>query len=312
MSGAAADGSYGGREGPRVVRFETADGAPLEGSVFEPAGTPRASVLVNSAMAVRRDYYGAFAAHLAMEGFRVLTYDYRGIGGSRPASLRGFRAEAHDWGERDAAAALDRLASETDPGPLLLVGHSIGGQIAGLMPNRERLAGLLLVAAQSGDWRLWPFPDKLAMAALWHVALPVVVGLAGYAPGRLGLGQDVPAGVVLEWARWGRRRGYLLGGDGARWRDGFRSVRAPIVALGFTDDRYAPERTIDGLLQLYESAPREHRRIRPSDAGARRIGHFGFFRPAFRDTLWRQAAAWLTAAAGTVTPPSSSARATPS
>jgi predicted alpha/beta hydrolase len=33
--------------------------------------------------------------------------------------------------------------------------------------------------------------------------------------------------------------------------------------------------------------------IRPDDAGAARIGHFGFFRPEHRDTLWRDAAKWL-------------------
>jgi len=31
----------------------------------------------------------------------------------------------------------------------------------------------------------------------------------------------------------------------------------------------------------------------PRELGAERIGHFGFFREQFRDTLWRDAADWL-------------------
>jgi predicted alpha/beta hydrolase len=35
----------------------------------------------------------------------------------------------------------------------------------------------------------------------------------------------------------------------------------------------------------------------PRAIGARSIGHFGFFRSEHRDTLWRDAAAWLAGSA---------------
>ena len=278
--------------GAREIRFDAADGFSLAGSLFAPAGDVRASVLLNPAMAVRREYYAPFAAFLAEEGFRVLTYDYRGIGGSRPASLRGFAATAHGWGEDDATAALDRLAQEDPAAPLLLVGHSIGGQLVGLMKNHERLRALFLIAAQSGDWRHWPMPGRLAMIAVWYALLPVGVTLAGY----------VPAGVALEWARWGRRRDYLLGGDGAAWRERYRAVRAPMLGVSIADDTYAPRPTVEALLAFYENAPREHRHIAPADVAAKKIGHFGFFRSSFRDTLWRETAAWLATSSRPGTP----------
>ena len=34
--------------------------------------------------------------------------------------------------------------------------------------------------------------------------------------------------------------------------------------------------------------------ISPAQIGATKIGHFGFFKPEFRDTLWKDAADWLT------------------
>ena len=48
----------------------------------------------------------AFAAYLHAAGCEVLTYDYRGIGGSRPARLlRGFRAGWIEWGSLDFEGA---------------------------------------------------------------------------------------------------------------------------------------------------------------------------------------------------------------
>jgi hypothetical protein len=37
-------------------------------------------------------------------------------------------------------------------------------------------------------------------------------------------------------------------------------------------------------------------RITPKEAGVKAIGHFGFFRPDVRDTLWKPAAQWLVGA----------------
>jgi predicted alpha/beta hydrolase len=73
------------------------DGYPLAATVFTPEGTPHGAVLVASATAVPRKIYRGFASYLAERGFAALTLDYRGIGGSRPPSLRGFRARMRDW-----------------------------------------------------------------------------------------------------------------------------------------------------------------------------------------------------------------------
>jgi predicted alpha/beta hydrolase len=57
--------------------------------------------------------------------------------------------------------------------------------------------------------------------------------------------------------------------------------------------RPSPGRRGAALLQLYPAAPSELKRVTPAEVGAARIGHFGFFREQFRDTLWREAADWL-------------------
>ena len=56
---------------------------------------------------------------------------------------------------------------------------------------------------------------------------------------------------------------------------------------------FAPAGAVQALLDLYPSSRSELKKVRPGDVGAERIGHFGFFRERFRDTLWRDAADWL-------------------
>ena len=75
------------------------DGFPLSATIFQ--GPNRHWTVINSATGVKRAYYHKFAAFLAGKGWSVVIYDYRGIGGSRPKSLRGFEARMRDWGQKD-------------------------------------------------------------------------------------------------------------------------------------------------------------------------------------------------------------------
>ena len=106
------------------------DGRHLAASWFEPpAGAARAVAVVSSAAGVPRGYYRGFAQWLAQRGYAVLTYDYRGIAGSRRGSMRDEPATMADWALLDMSAALAAAQARraTEGLPLLLVGHSFGG-----------------------------------------------------------------------------------------------------------------------------------------------------------------------------------------
>ena len=256
-------------------------------------------MLVAPATGVRRRLYRAFATHLAGAGFDVLTWDWRGTGDSRPATLRGYDASLSAWATRDLVGAIAWGAERTAPGArLLAVGHSFGGQAVGLAPNAHRLAALVTVAAQSGYWRHWPGTSGYRYAALWYIVMPVLTAAFGYFPSsRLGLGEDLPAGVAREWARWCRAPGYL--GDFADATmtgfAGHRAFRAPVLAVSFSDDPFASPRAVDALHREYAAAAVTRRHVRPADVGAREIGHFGFFREGRTPGLWDEVAAWLRA-----------------
>lgn len=274
------------------VEFEAADGLRLGGTLF-PARSPNGrAVVIQAATGVKQEYYARFAAFLSERGFTALTYDYRGIGRSRPRRLRGFRACMRDWAVHDVPAALEFLERTAPGAHLMIVGHSFGGQALGLVPRPERIRAALLVGSQSGYWRHWSALGRSWMWLATHVVLPAATRLFGYFPGsRLGFGEDLPAGVAIEWAGWCRHPHYLVGALQAH--ASFARFGAPLRAYAISDDRFAPPRAVAALLEFYPSARVDIRRVRPADVGARRIGHFGFFRERFRDTLWSEAADWL-------------------
>ena len=271
-----------------------ADGFPLAAtSITPPVGVElRGKVLINPATAVKRGYYLPYGRFLAEHGFRVLTFDYRGIGGSKPETLRGFPATMSQWAREDSSAALTWLEEAAPSLPLSLVGHSFGGQALGLLAGSDRLRTVVTVAAQSGYWGHWPGIYRWAIWGTWHLMIPGLVAVFGYLPAkRLGLFEDLPAGVAREWARWGRNRQYILRDEAHR--AGFRAFDRPTLAYSFSDDLYAPRRSVEALQEAMPAAPWTHRHRKPEDYGVRAVGHFGFFRERFRESLWQESLDWL-------------------
>jgi predicted alpha/beta hydrolase len=262
--------------------------------IFQATAAPRAAVIVPSAMGVGQNYYGRFADWLASQGFLVATFDYRGIGLSAPRSLRGFEIDINDWATEDCAAVIDFVKARLPESPLYWLGHSLGGQLLGLIPNRNRIDRVMTVAAGSGYWRENSWRTKRFVWWLWYVAVPIATRLVGYFPGkRLRKVGDLPRGVIEQWRRWCLSREYVVSAEGDAVRAAYASVRTPMLALSFTDDEMMSARGIRSLHGLYTGAPVEYRRISPADIGVQRIGHFGFFRPQFEQTLWPLVPQWL-------------------
>ena len=281
----------------RTVRVAATDGFSIAATEYEPPGAARAVVVINAATGVRRRYYERFALHLASHGFAVVTYDYRGIGDSAPRRLRGFRASLHEWGELDQPAVLAHAREWQRDRPLTIVGHSVGGQIIGLLRDPERVSRVLMVAAQHNYWGFWPLSRRYVLWGLWHMFMPGMAYALGYFPSsKVGLGEDLPRGIALDWARWCRSPGALveaIGGDAAQR---FARYSGPILALSFDDDKsLAPRRAVEELLRFYTGAEVEHRHVTAASLGVTRVGHFGYFRESVRERGWPIAAEWLGA-----------------
>ena len=277
----------------QACELASTGGAVIAARFHEPPGPPRAAVVIGGAMGVKQDYYAAFAQWLADQGYLVASFDYRGMGDSQRGPLRRLRADLFDW-----TADFDTVIAETlrrsGGAPLFVIGHSLGAQLPGLLAHRDRIAGLVSVAAGSGYWRDNAPQLKRMVLYFWHVLVPVATRLFGYFPGRrLRKVGDLPAGVVMQWRRWCLNPRYHVGAEGAPVREKFEGARFPLVALSITDDELMTERGTQVLVDCYANAPRRVERIAPADVQARRIGHFGFFREQFKPSLWQRTAALL-------------------
>ena len=157
----------------------TADGVVLQlyGGPA-PARPVRGTVLVVHGLGEHAGRYAHVLAHLAAHGWATLAYDQRGHG--RSGGPRG-GIPANDSLLTDLAQMVDH-ARTTRPGPLVLLGHSLGGLLVG----RFVAEGL---APQPASW--WRVVDGLVMSspaldpgmsagqqALLAVAAPLLPGLA--------------------------------------------------------------------------------------------------------------------------------------
>ncbi len=274
----------------RDLRIQSRDGFELAATLYEPRGAPRGVVIVSSATAVPRRFYRHYARALADAGFSVVTYDYRGIGESRPHSLRGFEAKTRDWGLLDMAGVVDWAGRALAAERIFLVGHSVGGQVAGLLDNGAAIDGMLTLSAQSGYWGLQGSEQKWLVGFHVHVTFPLLTRLVGYMPWSwLGSAEDLPRGAALEWSRWCRDPDYLLG-DATLPLERFRSFKAPVLAYSIDDDKWGTRRAVDAMMSAYPNVERRH--VEPLSHGLDSLGHFGYFRPSAQ-SLWSEGIDWF-------------------
>jgi pimeloyl-ACP methyl ester carboxylesterase len=183
------------------IMVPAADGYPLAATLFLPRGPKRHAVLINAATATPRKIYRGFAGYLARRGCAVLTYDYRGIGGSRqkdvvgydrPKSLVGFKASMADWAALDVTATVAWMRERYHALPLSYVGHSFGGQALGLLANDAEVSRALLIASQAATWKLMARPERYRVYALMRGLGVPLTRVLGYAPGWAWIGEDLP------------------------------------------------------------------------------------------------------------------------
>lgn len=272
------------------ITIPARDGYELAATIFGAAENRPRVVIISSATAVPQRFYRHFAAALANAGFTAVTYDYRGIEIGNREELRKLRATARDWALQDLPGVVDWAADRFDPEKLFLVGHSFGGQVAGMYDRPAVIDGMVTMSAQSGHWRLQGGEQKLVVWLHTHVTLPLLSKLMGYMPmSAVGAGEDMPAGVAVEWSRWCRHPDYILG-DRTLPLDRFQDFTAPVFAYSFGDDKWGTPRSVEAMMRAYPNV--ELRHVEPSEAGLRSIGHLGYFKPQ-SEVLWNDTIAWF-------------------
>jgi predicted alpha/beta hydrolase len=284
------------------LRLRALDGYEL-GAYFYDSGkdhAPQRVAVLHCGAGIRALRYRRFASFLAQAGIPVLCYDYRGVGVSRPRALRGFRATIEDWAEYDCGGAIAWLRERYPRAEIVGIAHSIGALLVGGAHNSAQQARLVLIGGHTGYYGDYHPRYRLPMTAVWHWLMPAITLTLGYFPARrLGLGEDLPAHVALQWA--GRRapdlRPAALGPGYARVQvllDRCAALQRPALLVSISDDAFATASGVKRLLSFYPRLfPLQYIQFTPADAGTRRIGHFGIFGRRAGAALWPRLLAQL-------------------
>lgn len=275
------------------VALTAADGYVLQARRFAPAAEPLGHLVIAGATGVPQRFYARFAEFASAQGMEVWTLDYRGIGLSRPPDLRALRMDYRDWARLDLAALVEHVAERTR-GSLWMVGHSYGGHALGLLPHPDRIDRCATFATGAG-WHGWMPPlERWRVRFMWGVLGPLIVQRKGYlAWSLLGMGEDLPRDVFLQWRRWCQWPRYFFDDpELPELAEAFARVRIPIRAINATDDAWAPPASRDAFMAAYTHATVEALTVKPAELGMRSIGHMDYFRPQAQ-SLWRETLDWL-------------------
>lgn len=254
-------------------------------------------VIIAPATSVKAKYYHRFAEFLFASGCDVVSFDYRGIGASRPPDIRAVNADYVDWGRRDFEAVLRHVSANYPGQPIDVVAHSIGGFTLGLAQSSHLVRRALTVGAQYAYWLDYAPHKRLQMVLRWHLFMPLVTKLFGYFPGsRFGWIEDTPLGIVRQWSAFHRNF------DRKPWRRHrsdpsipllFELFRGETLAISIADDEWGTRPAILRLLTMFKSAKKYHLHLDPADIGESEIGHFAYFSKKFSDSLWPLALQWI-------------------
>ena len=285
------------------VQLLAQDGYELAGSLHAADGNKAARrvAVVHCGAGIPARRYRNFADFLAGAGIPTLTYDYRGIGRSRPGALRGFAAEMEDWSEYDCSAAIAWLRARFPDAEIVGIAHSVGAWLVGGAGNATEQARLVLIGGHTGYYGDYRPLYRLPMALLWHAVMPAITHLMGYFPGRrLGLGEDIPAKIALQWAaRRSPQLGRAATDRARRLLERCASLQRPALLISVSDDAFATPAGMQRLMAYYPRLfPLQQLRFTPAEAGVRRIGHFGFFSRRVGAVLWPRLLAQLDARPG--------------
>lgn len=275
-----------------TIEIPCDDGVLLSGELLIPSA-PKAVVQINAGTAAQRGVYRALAAYLCEHNYLCCLYDYRGFGASKNASLRGSDIRYLDLGLKDLPAVKSWLQQRYPALPLLMLGHSAGGQQIGFMPDLEGLVGVVTFGVSAAHLRAMPLHYRAQSLLFFYGITPISNAVFGYvAAKRLGLMEDLPKQLAQEWRAWCSVPDYFFDPRfyGVTVPVGhFQQFEFPWHNVHATDDAISTPTNIRNFWKHVQSTEAiTFETIAPEDVGLQRIDHFGYFKRALKAPLWSE------------------------
>ena len=273
----------------RTIPITAPDGAT---SVVEAFGSEGPAVLFLPALGVPLHYYRPLLADWAERGYRVLGLELRGMPQSSTADVR-----ANDFGyvhalTLDIPAAIGAAGLEA---PLLLAGHSLGGQLALLYAAAHPAAVRAVVTIASGSSHHGAFPTRAARTRRrgQMAAVQAIIRTVGWFPGHLvGFGGRQPRTMIADWSHEGRFGRFEIAGSAADHEGELAALDAPVLMLTLDGDPIVPRHSSDHLAVRLVSARVDAVHVHRSRGDGAAFDHFRWARRTPRAVL-DPVTAWL-------------------
>lgn len=277
------------------IRIPALDSFELGALILKPSGESKGVIQFHPGTVTKKEFYQPFCEYLADMGYTVILFDYRGIGQSRPSSLKNFQAKITDWGALDMAGVLDWANENFPDQKKYIVAHSMGGQVLGLMNNHKSVDGIVTIASSYGNWKNYTGMNKYVSGIMWLTYMALAPKICGYLPLKsIDKGEDLPKGVSGElwsWCIGNKCHSEIM--DKKNITHYYNEIDKPFKAYFIEDDNIATKKVIPHYESDFNNARLDIEIIKPEEVGVAKIGHYGFFKEKFKDTLWSNLGGFL-------------------
>lgn len=258
----------------------------LTGHLFLPEKSNGKFLVINSATGVKQQIYFAFAHFLKNNGFTVMTYDYFGIGMSKPDRMKRCNASMTSWGNSDFKAVTDYVIKEFNHHIKFCLGHSVGALLLGMNRNSDIFRQFIFVGTQNAFVGNLRFRTRIEAYLGFGIVQPITSSLLGYFPANwFGLGESLPKNCAYDW------RTLILNRKSTnklfeKTENYSHRLSQKVLVLYAEDDDWLTEKGVKSLLRnTYPNLKPEYRLLRASESDKGEIGHVNFFR-SYNKKLW--------------------------
>ncbi|TGN10112.1 alpha/beta hydrolase family protein [Leptospira ilyithenensis] len=278
------------------LHIKARDGYNLVGTHFVPdSATAKKNsdvIVINSAVGVRRSFYGPLAKFLSQNGYHVFLLDCRGIGDS--GDPKSIDEGIYTWAILDLNALFAHIEEIFPKSNLHVLGHSGGGWLMGFIRPPKNLKSMILLNVGDGYYGSFSFPKNITLYLVWKYMIPAEVRKHGVLPtSKRYYGVPLPKNIALSWAEYGLKKGFTENKSMNPYAKYFQDYTVPALAYSFSDDTVLSLSAIRVMNRRFSGLNLLHKHIQPKEIGEKEMGHFGFIKPGQKKKLWLELVDWL-------------------
>lgn len=236
------------------------------------------TVICLPAMGVRASFYKSFATELNIKGYNVLTVDWRGQGRS---SIRASRKV--NFGYRELISDIKRVVEHSNSlfpdSKIVLIGHSLGGQIGSLFTSRfpDKIEGLILITSCSVYYKGWDKKTSFKLFIAGKLFYPISK-LFGYFPGNIiGFGGKEAEYIMKDWCNNTITGNYQLVNSSFDYDISLKGLTKNVLSISIENDSLASKNAVENLYKKFDPKSNvQHLHITEKQSKLKPLNHFSW------------------------------------